>query len=203
MIKKLITFSTRNEYKSFTLKIKLTSNLQLFFWSDEIPLPIRETSRDLSYTIDSNRKLTFNDSDELEQFLDSVVQEYESTFLEETRTKVICYFVENHENHAKTKQGLVVAYRVLEKVQLGDDVFYQEHQKRKWGHSYEERRQVVHHPFHEEFKEMNWTEEREQAFIEISNKLHGINKLLEKILSKKPELLAIQLDNNTITNLLE
>jgi hypothetical protein len=192
------------EVKSFTINVKINTYLKLYFATSELPEELVRTSTE-SLKQGNN---TFDKPDDLFNFVNRIIEDHESSFTEETRSKVILY-----ELNSKSKDDsaeIDFRFKVLTKVvtKKGGEETAKYYEERllvggslKFHNSTHQDIMLDlfdHNHFftYDQYLEMAWTAERQLWF---ENSLDLMRELALKIRSgfgTKPQVLAKRIDDS-------
>lgn len=193
-------YSTAKELKQFDLEIKMSTDLRFFYTVNQLPKEILD--RDLAPGGD---RQYFDSYYELHDSVMRIIAEFETAFVQENKTKVILYAIDtkSYDSH----QEIDFRYEVVQKVEIGNSKgttkkYYKErhHSGRATGTTMDE---LSHSAFNDEFKEINWTKDREEWFKKMNHAIETLSRNLESGLKQTPEVLARKIDQGLSFQLLE
>lgn len=182
------SYSNDKETKSITVTVKLSTELRLFFSHKDLPEEILTFCE-----INPESRSYFEDSVQLKSHIENLIDQYEASFIQASKAKVICYFASFTDAYHSHDLGLEIGFRVLDKVRLGEDEYFEEIDS----HNYKRRIDNPFRNFDGKFHEMPWTQEREEWFCGIMKAMTSLSEDVQKGLSKIPELLAKRIDNGS------
>lgn len=202
---KQYTYSTRKELKTFDIEIKLSSDFKLYFRGEDIPKELHESAKEV-FIAKQNK---FDSFEELNTKVLTVISDYESQFVEETKQKVILYKIDFTDNHGG--QSIEFDFKVVQRI---DTVGVSDRgtQSRQSRH-YEERLHIGRYgdPLKQKtldeidsdgYNEMIWTAEREFWFTTMSDSVRQLGNRLKEGFGKKAEILAQKIDKGMLSQLL-
>lgn len=188
-------FSTKEKFIEFEIDVKLSKEFQFYYTVSELPSQLLALP-----SVPSSKRVYADSFHEIQKSVRDLCEEFEVSLVEETKSKVILYCIE----HNNDKGELIdFRYKVVQKVELkrqskkGTDVetrYYSE--DHETGYSIGVRMTAIstHVYFDDDFKEMNWSREREAWFIEMNRAISKLAERLEINFGGKPEILARKID---------
>ncbi len=185
-------FSTKDKYIEFDLSIKLSTDFKFFFWTKDLPPQLQ----DLKATSSQDRQY-FDSFYELKTAVTQLIEEFEVSLLEETKTKVILYQIETETVHGQT---INFKWYVCQKVEISnmdgrkEARYFRENTTTSGHYSTSLSELSTHQIFDDNFNEMAWTSERALWFKSLEESVNELAQRLTLGFGKKPEILARKID---------
>lgn len=208
MQKKLFDYiGPDNVSRQFTVTVKLNSYLKLYFNTADIPEEIQKTATEPLRQGNN----TFEDSEKLFNFIIRLIEDYESSFSTETKSKVILYQLYSNGQRDCT-QEIALRYQVLIKVitHKGKETisdYFEERvlsgRSRIIGEKEGTKKDVVLDLFntgsffnHDDFLEMPWTAERELWFEQSLQLMKDLALQIQAGFGTRAQVLAAKIDKS-------
>lgn len=192
---KKYTYIKKKGMGEFEVEIKLSSDFKLFFTSDQIPEELLK-----SYSGHIPKRVYGDWFQDLNKKILDIITEYEATFVEEAKSKVILYGVKYNDNIGhKIYFNYIVAQRL--------DITSSKKKETKY---FEERSPIGNGSFRQkvldeispgrefddiDYAEMPWTAEREAWFEAMATKIRDLAHQLEEGFGESSEVLAKKIDH--------
>ncbi len=161
-------YSSDKETKTFEIEIKLSTDFQLYFATSSLP-------EELKAYISGLRERIYGDSySEINEVIRGLINDYENSFVEETREKIIAYFYDVDNRNTYENIDMNFGYRVCYRYKSGNNTSHQEVERGR----YIEINSLFSCRDRSDHKEMLWSPEREAWFKEM---LKAMSSLSDKI----------------------
>lgn len=201
------SYMTKKAVVKFELEIKLSTDFRLFFDGEQIPEELKEHYQGVIM-----KRNYFYSFEELNQKILDVIAAFETSFVEETKKKVILYQIHHDERKG---QNLSLKYAVVQRIDVTKGSkdkstnYYEERMIRKGGLGPNE---ITLDRFDEwqffvgregDYLEMPWSKERELWFQLMTEQLRNLALKLKDGFGKHAEILAQKIDLSNQGFLLE
>lgn len=201
--KKIFYYNTKDAQKEFTLNIKLNTECRIYFNTNELPEEIVKAS---NQTLKQGNNF-FDEYSDLSKLIYSLIEDFELTFVDDVKSKVIIYILNTESDDEKQKIDLrykVVTKIVANKKSGAEKSYYTERLLVGGAKTNNGTKQSFMYDFFnsyhyfnsDDFLEMDHTPERELWF---ENTLQTMSELADKIrhgFGNKAQVLASKIDKN-------
>lgn len=182
--------------KDFDLEIKVSKYFEFYYSGSDLPQELVDSV--INHAIVISKQNKFSNIRDLDDHVNSIIEKFETKFIEQTRRDVIIYSI-NFDSRDGDKKSLRFnfekAVAIAEK-RVGFEASTRYFKERLHIGSYD----GIKTPLLDEldsvhgWKEMDWTAERELWFTAMANSIEALGERLKQGIGKSPEVLGRKID---------